>query len=225
MATQLRLVILKITMNNPLPVRPWNVTCMLVIAVTITVGSIGKLSWAQNFHVPDGYASERKYEKTDSGEIVTVLEVRPIEGNFTHLSAMSLRPVLRPITDPTLWLHNRMRLVIDGNKLLEEIFDDPDSPFAGDELTEMRNLLERSLNELSKLAEWPLKYCNPITEGDSLGGAYFQLSCHYSIGAVTQYLLLRLHHANGAWYQTTVRTMNERRLRHFIAISNSFHID
>ena len=114
--------------------------------------------------------------------------------------------------------------LIDGNKLLEEIFDDPDSPFAGDELTEIRNLLERSLNELSRLAEWPLKYCDPITRGDSSGGAYFQLSCHYSIGPVTQYLLMRLHHTNGAWYQTTVRTMNKRRLRHFIAISNSFHL-
>jgi len=211
-------------MHNLVAVRPRRITLTLVVALTLAAGGIGKLSWAQNFHVPDGYASEREYDKTVSGEIVTILKIRPIEGNFTHLSAMSLRPVLQPITDPTVWLHNRMRLVIDGNKLLEEIFDDPDSPFAGDELTEMRNLLERSLNELSRLAEWPLKYCDPITRGDSSGGAYFQLSCHYSIGPVTQYLLIRLHHSNGAWYQTTIRTMNKRRLRHFIAISNSFHL-
>ena len=211
-------------MNNLAAIRPRRITRTLVLALTLAASGIGKSSWAQNFHVPDGYASEREYDKTDSGEIVTILKIRPIEGNFTHLSAMSLRPVLQPITDPTVWLQNRMRLVIDGDKLLEEIFDDPDSPFAGDELTEMRNLLERSLNELSRLAEWPLKYCDPITRGDSSGGAYFQLSCHYSIGPVTQYLLIRLHHANGAWYQTTVRTMNKRRLRHFIAISNSFHL-
>jgi hypothetical protein len=38
-------------------------------------------------------------------------------------------------------------------------------------------------------------------------------------------MVLRLQEAGGHWYYTEIRAMNERRLRHLIAIANSFHLD
>lgn len=216
---------LKLFSNNISKTLLWSIGRTLVIAAAITTGSTEKGTWAQNFDVPEGYISEIEYEKTDAGNIITVLKIHPEEGNFTQLSSISLRPISKHVSNPTQWLRDRMRLVIDGDKWLQEIFDDPDSPFGGDNLTEMRTLLERSLDELSKLAEWPLKYCDPVMQGDNPAGKYHQLVCRYSFGTVTQHLVLRLQQANGLWYQTAIRTMNERRLRHFIAIANSFHLD
>ncbi len=225
MENRLRFKILKPFSTNIFRNLLWRIGRTLVIATAITTGSTGKGAWAQNFDIPEGYVSEIEYEETDAGYTITVLKIHPEKGNFTQLSSISLRPISNHIGNPTQWLRDRMRLVIDGDKWLEEIFDDPDSPFGGDDLSEMRTLLKRSLDELSNLAEWPLKYCDPVIQGDNPAGKYHQLVCRYSIATITQHLVLRLQQANGLWYQTAIRTMNERRLRHFIAIANSFHLD
>lgn len=225
MESRLRFKTLKPFSNNISANVLWSISRTVVIAAAITTGSTGKGAWAQNFDIPEGYIPEIEYEKTDAGDAITVLKIHPEEGNFTQLSSISLHPISKDISNPAQWLRDRMRLVIDGDKWLEEIFDDPDSPFGGDNVAEMRTLLKRSLNELSKLAEWPLKYCDPVIQGDNPAGKYHQLACRYSIGIFTQHLVLRLQQADGLWYKTAIRTMNERRLRHFIAIANSFHVD
>lgn len=181
--------------------------------------------WAQTFEIPEGFTSTIEHRKMDNGNARPIVKISPKDGNFTRLSSITLRPISEHITDPAEWLRDRMRLIIRGSTLIKEIFDDPDSPFSSDESTAMRDWFERSLAELSKLAEWPLKYCNKVTQGNNLAGAYNELVCEYSIGTITQHLVLRIQHADGLWYQTTIRTMNKRRLRHFLAIANSFHLD
>jgi len=187
-------------------------------------GSVNYLR-AQTFEIPKGFTSTIEHQEMGNGDARAIVKIRPKDGNFTGLSSITLRPINEHITDPTDWLRDRMRLIIGGSTLIKEIFDDPDSPFSGDGSTAMRDLFERSLEELSKLAEWPLKYCDKVTQGNNLAGAYNELVCTYSIGTIAQHLVLRLQHADGLWYQTTIRTMNKRRLRHFLAIANSFHLD
>ena len=51
------------------------------------------------------------------------------------------------------------------------------------------------------------------------------MTCVFAIGPLTQHLAFRLQDLDGVWYYTRIRTMNERRLRHLVAIANSFHID
>jgi len=196
------------------------------LAATFILGAAGinQLS-AQNFEIPEGFTSTIEYEDIGNGNTAPTVTIQPEEGNFTRLSAIMLHPIGEHISDPAEWLRDHMRLIIGGNALIEVIFDDPDSPFAGEGSMDTRDLFERSLAELSKLAEWPLKYCDKVTREENLAGAYHELVCRYSIGTITQYLVLRIQRSNGLWYQTTIRTMNKRRLRHFLAIANSFHLD
>ena len=201
-------------------------TGRITLAATLILGggAVNQL-WAQTFEIPEGFTSTIEHEEMGNGNATAIVKIGPKEGNFTRLSSITLRPISEHISDPSEWLRDRMRLIIGVSALIEEIFDDPDSPFSGDGSTPMRDLFERSLAELSKLAEWPLKYCDEVTRGNNLAGAYHELACRYSIGTITQHLVLRLQHADGLWYQTTIRTMNKRRLRHFLAIANSFHLD
>ena len=224
MAKQLRLKATRLFSNSIAYNLLWSTGRASIIAVLTISGSGENKLWAQTFEVPEGFTSTIEREETDAGDTISVVTIRPKEGNFTRLSAMTLRPIAKQISDPVEWLRRRMRLIISGNGLVEEIFDDPDSPFGGDGLKAMRDLFRRSLTELSKLAEWPLKYCDKVIQGKNLAGTYYELVCRYSVGTITQHLVLRLQNAGELWYQTTIRTMNKRRLRHFVAIANSFHL-
>jgi hypothetical protein len=75
---------------------------------------------------------------------------------------------------------------------------------------------------LTGLAEWPLQSCEEAAE--TPGGAAqenSELTCEWQLGPFHQHLVLRLVERDGRRYVVRVRAMNERRLRHLVAIANS----
>jgi len=153
-----------------------------------------------------------------------VLTVRPIGGSFAELSSLRLRRVTGRIEDPDRWLGNRVTFAITDEDEAHDLFTDPDSPFGDSMFDEVRKALPRLIESLKDLGRFPLRYCDKPTGGQNGVGALRQLSCNYGFGPFHQYVVLRLQDLDGDWYFTEIRTVNERRLKHLIAIANSFHV-
>ena len=48
------------------------------------------------------------------------------------------------------------------------------------------------------------------------------MACEWELGGLRQYMRFRLVERGGDHYGIRIRTMNEQRLRHLLAIANSF---
>jgi hypothetical protein len=126
--------------------------------------------------------------------------VHPVEGAFAPLSELTIRPLDDAVDDP-----------------LTGLTESPDSPFAGSSIDEH---LESWLALLDSLAGLPLEGCGEPTARSAGDG--WQLTCEWPLGPLRQYLTLRLVERDGQQYAVRIRAMNEQRLRHLVAIANSF---
>ena len=147
------------------------------------------------------------------------LVVRPENSAFAALSELSIEPLVEPVDDPQAWLRNQLRLDLSGlEHVVRELAESDDSPFADEEVARP---LEAWLGMMTMLAEWPLQSC----EEPSMSGSAFregsELSCDWQLGPFHQHLVIRLVEREGQLYAVRVRAMNERRLRHLVAIANS----
>ncbi len=144
--------------------------------------------------------------------------VRPVEGAFAPLSELTIRPLDQPVQDPAQWLRGQLKLDLSGvEDSLRGLVQSPDSPFAGTPLADELRGWTAFLEQLTTL---PLEGCRepaalPAAEG-------WQLACEWPLGPLRQFLTLRLVERDGQQYAVRIRTMNERRLRHLVAIANSF---
>ena len=144
------------------------------------------------------------------------LVVRPEESLFDALSELSVEPVEEPVEDPQAWLREQLRVDLSGlEDVVRELTESDDSPFTDEAVAP----LEAWLGMLAGLAEWPLQSC----EEPSAGGAIeeSELACEWQLGPFHQHFLIRLVERDGQQYAVRVRAMNERRLRHLVAIANS----
>lgn len=181
---------------------------------------------AQNFDIPEGFVSEIVREPSDEGDAGAVLRVHPDSGSFSDLSTIEMRPMTEPIADPDGWLQSRMTASFDA--LTPEpggLLDSPDSPLGDPEFDDLRESMAGLIERLQDLGNLPLEYCEPPAGKTNDAGAFREMACDFELGPLSQYVVLRLQEVDGVWYYTRIRTMNERRLRHLVAIANSFHID
>ena len=101
---------------------------------------------------------------------------------------------------------------------MRQLAESEDSPFTDDAVVAP---LEAWLGMLTGLAEWPLQSCEePATSGSATREGS-ELACEWRLGPFHQHLVLRLVERDGERYMVRVRAMNERRLRHLVAIANS----
>jgi hypothetical protein len=143
------------------------------------------------------------------------LVVRPENSPFAALSELSLEPVDEPIEDPQAWLRAQLRIDLGGlEHVVRELAESDDSPFADDRIAAP---LETWLGMVTRLAEWPLQRC---VEPEPVSGRT-ELACDWELGPFHQHLVTRLVERDGQRYAVRVRAMNERRLRHLVAIANS----
>jgi hypothetical protein len=147
------------------------------------------------------------------------LVVRPENSAFAALSELSIEPLVEPVDDRQAWLRNQLRLDLGSlEHVVRELAESDDSPFADEEVARP---LEAWLGMMTMLAEWPLQSCE---EPSMSGGAFregSELSCDWQLGPFHQHLVIRLVEREGQLYAVRVRAMNERRLRHLVAIANS----
>ena len=180
---------------------------------------------AQTFEIPDGFSSEIVRQSTEGGS-VAVLRIRPDDGAFADLSTIEMRPIIDSIADPDGWLRGRVTADIElPQPDSDGIFDSPDSPLSDPAFDAMRDSVRSMLESLQSLGKLPLDFCQPPNTSANRAGPFREMTCVFAIGPLTQHLVFRLQDLDGVWYYTRIRTMNERRLRHLVAIANSFHID
>jgi hypothetical protein len=181
------------------------------------VGAVTPTDPCALLFVPDGYQLRCSVQRRADDDWRLV--IGPRDSLFAPLSELSIEPVEEPIEDPEEWLRGQLRIDLSGlEHVVRELAESDDSPFAGEEVG---TSLEAWLGMMNMLTEWPLQSCKePSTEG-GVAGETSELACEWQFGPFRQHLVLRLVERGGERYAVRVRAMNERRLRHLVAIANS----
>jgi hypothetical protein len=192
-------------------------------------GLLAALAWtstsqAQQFDIPEGFVIVPGAETVASKDWEPVLVVRPVEGPFSELSTIALRAVRGKVTDPDTWLAARLTAQLGDPAAVEEVFTSPDSPFTDPVFNALKKSLPELFAGLQDLGRIPLSFCEEPITGYNASGEFRELYCNYNFGPIRQFVVLRLQDSDKGWYFTEIRTMNERRLRHLIAIANSFTV-
>ena len=145
--------------------------------------------------------------------------VEPAEGAFAPLSQLVARRLDEPVEDPEAWLRRQMSFDFDGlDEYVADLGSGVDSPFAG---TDVGSALVDLAGQVESLGLLPLEGCERATpEVD--GHTIEELRCAYEAGPLAQYVVVRLLDKDGETYAFTARAMNEQRLRHLLAIVNTF---
>jgi hypothetical protein len=198
---------------------------LALLALTALLALAGWPAAAQQFDIPAGFVVTAEPDESSSGDWRGILTVRPEEGAFSGLSSVKLREVVGAVDDPDVWLKGRLTADVAGEDEVESLLDSPDSPFTDPMFDALKEAIPQVFSGFRKLSELPLEYCEGPATAYNAAGEVRELYCAYQIGPLRQYMVLRLQEAGGHWYYTEIRAMNERRLRHLIAIANSFHID
>ncbi len=179
---------------------------------------------AQEFDVPDGFIARHEAEIPEPGVWRPVLTVRPEPGPFSEFSAIHLRQVIASVKDPQAWLKRRLTLEFGGRENAGNLFDSPDSPFSDPFFDALRKAIPELMKFIDKIAELPLDACDEPGKGYNASGSFDELYCVFAIGPMRQYLVLRLQKVGRRWFYTEIETMNERRLRHLLAIADTFKL-
>jgi hypothetical protein len=144
--------------------------------------------------------------------------VQPTDSDFAPLSELTLRPVEGPIENPAEWLRQQLTLDLSPvDAALNELIHGPDSPITGTPLAEQ---LQSWRGLLGAAATLPLTGCGDPAR--LAGGEAWEMACEWELGGLRQYMRFRLVERDGDHYGIRIRTMNEQRLRHLLAIANSF---
>jgi hypothetical protein len=179
---------------------------------------------AQQFDIPQGFVIVPNDDPVSSQDWVPVLLVRPVEGPFSELSTIALRAVRGDVTDPDAWLAARLTAQLGDPAAVEEVFTSPDSPFSDPVFDALKKSLPDLFASLQDIGRIPLSFCEEPITGYNASGEFRELFCNYNFGPIRQFVVLRLQDSGKGWYFTEIRTMNERRLRHLVAIANSFTV-
>jgi len=149
------------------------------------------------------------------------LVVQPDESAFAALSELSIEPVDEPVEDPEEWLRGQLRIDLSGlEDAVRELTDNDDTPF-GDE--QFAAPIEAWLGMMTMLGDWPLQSCaEPVALTGRSAAEDSELVCEWQLGPFEQHLRTRLVERDGQRYVVRIRAMNPRRLRHLVAIANSF---
>ena len=166
--------------------------------------------------VPEGAELGCALESDPAGDLAAV--VRPTDSAFGPLSELTLRRVEEPVADPAAWLREQLTLDLSPvDAALQELARDADSPITGTPLAER---LQDWRELLDSAASLPLAGCDEPAR--RAGADAWEMACDWELGPLRQYMRFRLVERAGERYAIRIRTMNEQRLRHLVAIANSF---
>lgn len=180
---------------------------------------------SQQFDIPAGFEVSSEPDVSSAGDWRGILTVRPVDGAFSGLSSVKLRAVVGEVDDADGWLRNRLTAEVASEDEVDSVLDGPDSPFTDPMFDALKEAIPQMFSGFRQLSKIPLEYCEGPATAYNAAGELRELYCAFQIGPLRQYLVLRLQEAGGHWYYTEIRAMNERRLRHLVAIANSFNLD
>lgn len=194
-------------------------------ALPLVAAILAAPAGAQQFDVPDGFIVRHEAEIPESGVWRPLLTVRPEPGPFSEFSAIHLRQVIGPVEDPQAWLKQRLTLQFGDTAAAGDVLESPDSPFSDPFFDALRKAIPELMRFMDKVAELPLGSCDDPDKGYNASGSFDELYCVFAVGPMRQYLVLRLQNVGRRWFYTEIETMNERRLRHLLAIADSFKLE
>jgi hypothetical protein len=157
------------------------------------------------------------------GEDGSRVEVAPEGGRFADLSRLTLRELDRQRDalaweGPDRWLESQMEIDLGAwVGSLRRLAREPDSPFAGEEMKRTVEALALGLDRLGRL---PLAACRKPRR---VASGHRVLRCRFGAEPFALYMQVRLIEAGDRRWAANIRTLGERRLRHFEAVANSFH--
>jgi len=198
---------------------------LALLSLTVLLALAAVPATAQQFDVPEGFVVTAEPDESPAGDWRGILTVRPEEGAFSGLSSVRLREVVGAVDDADAWLKSRLTADVAGEDEVDSVLDSPDSPFTDPMFDALKEAIPQIFSGFRTLSELPLESCEGPATAYNAAGELRELYCAYQIGPLRQYLVLRLQEAGGRWFYTEIRSMNERRLRHLIAIANSFDLD
>jgi hypothetical protein len=167
--------------------------------------------------VPDGVGLACLVRSDPAGSGLAAV-VQPTDSDFAPLSELTLRRVEGPIEEPAEWLRQQLTLDLSPvDAALNELIHGADSPITGTPLAEQ---LQSWRGLLGAAATLPLTGCGDPAR--LAGGEAWEMACEWELGGLRQYMRFRLVERAGDHYGIRIRTMNEQRLRHLLAIANSF---
>lgn len=166
--------------------------------------------------VPDGY--RLTCEVFGDPEREWRLTVRP-EGEFASpFSVLTLRPVEEPVDDPDIWLREQLTLNLSSiGDAFRSLLARPDSLLFDPVLA---HSLDQMVGQLRVLDQLPLQSCGFPTMTAQEDA--WQIDCDWGLGPIQIHGVLRLVYRDDQPYAVSVWGMNERRMRHLVAIANSF---
>jgi hypothetical protein len=178
----------------------------MIARLTFLIGTIGlacagtpaaaqSIDLCARLFVPEGAELDCTVQ-SDPAAPGSAAVVQPTDSDFAPLSELTLRPIEEPI---------------------EDLIHGADSPITGTPLAEQ---LQSWRGLLGSAATLPLTGCaDPVR---LTGGDAWQMACEWEVGPLRQYMRFRLIERAGEHYAIRIRTMNQQRLRHLVAIANSF---
>lgn len=172
--------------------------------------------------IPEGFVGSHESEPAATDEWRNLVTVRPQPGPFSDLSEINLRRVIGHVEDPDAWLQRRVTAELVDKDVMDDVLESPDSPFADPMFDVVRDAIPQLFAGVQELSKLPLRFCDGPSTAYNASGPLRELACTYQLGPFRQYFVFRLQQVDGVWYYTTIRAMNEKRLRHLIAIANSF---
>ena len=167
--------------------------------------------------VPEGLELDCVVQSDAAGAGVAAV-VRPTDSEFGPLSELQLRQVEEAIDDPAAWLREQLTLDLTPlDAAIDELIHGPDSPITG---TPLAQQLQSWRGLLGSAATLPLAGCrDPVR---LVRDETWEMVCEWEVGSLRQFMRFRLIERDGERYAIRIRTMNEQRLRHLVAIANSF---
>jgi hypothetical protein len=166
--------------------------------------------------VPEGYRLTCEVFG-DRGRVFR-LTVRPEGELVAPFSVLTLRPVEEPIDDPDIWLREQLTLNLSGfGDAFMDLVGRPDSPLFDPALA---TSLDEMVGKLRVLDQLPLQSCG--FPGMTASEDAWEIDCEWGFGPVRLQGLLRLTYRGEQPYSISVFAMNDRRMRHLVAIANSF---
>ena len=167
--------------------------------------------------VPEGLELDCVVQSDAAGAGVAAV-VRPTDSEFGPLSELQLRRVEEAIDDPAAWLREQLTLDLTPlDAAIDELIHGPDSPITG---TPLAQQLQSWRGLIGSAATLPLAGCrDPVRLARD---EIWEMVCEWEVGSLRQFMRFRLIERDGERYAIRIRTMNEQRLRHLVAIANSF---
>ena len=204
----------------------WSALMFWALAVGILLAAPpAQAAWLD---VPEGFVATQESppavadQPAATREWRSLMTVRPQPGPFSDLSEVNLRQVIGEVEEPDAWLERRVTAELVSQDAMEDVLESPDSPFADPMFDLVRNAIPQLYASIQELSKLPLRFCDGPVTAYNASGPLRELNCTYQLGPFRQYFIFRLQQVDGAWYYTEIRAMNEKRLRHLIAIANSF---